>query len=435
MINNIDFINNYLSENINKNYISSCDRNKQYCLSSILYYINRYLWNLREKLEISEINLVNKYLVFINNNCSYNAMQYLSNTSNLEEILNFIYATINNEITSVNNTPNNNYNIENHPYITNFLNQFHQNNKSIISDCFSGIYIINKICENCIRNSRIMNYNYMSDHEYSPFYYITFDTNKIKDFYKPNVMMSANFSVNNFFKNKYLNLNDCFDYLFKCNNNRDYQSICKFCNQTTYNNEYKIFSINELLLLSIILLNNESNNIIVLNELDLKQYSFNYNGDGIYYLISVLCQNSYNQQFICYCINPNDGLWYSYTNGKIIRAQKIDINEIPLILMYQYRGAISYEYNPIKRDDFNKVCLNIRFQNGIQPMKLFFNKDITIKGVKQQIASILRSKNLGNIEYSLIINGNRIKDDINILDIDANEDGEYNITAIPENNK
>ena len=429
MMNNISCINNYLSENTTKKYISSCDRNKQYCLSSILYYINKYIWNFKEKSEISEINLVNKYLVFINNNCPYNAFQYLSNTNNLKPILSFIYETINNEITSVNNNPSQNYYIPNHPYITNFLNQFHQNNKSIISDCFSGIFIIKKQCQNCIRGSQILINNYINDHDYSPFYFITFDINTIKS------MMNINFSYNNFVKNQNfnLNLNNCFDYLFKYNNNRDYQLVCKNCNQTLYNNEYNIFKINEIL--TIILYNNENNNIILQDELDLKQYSNNYYGDGIYNLISVLCQISYNQKFICYCVNPYNGLWYSYTDGKIIRVQKMDINAIPLILIYQYRGNISYIYNPIKRDDFNKICLNIRFQNGIQPMKLFFNKDISVKKVKLKIVTILSSQNKGDIKYSLLINGNMTDDNINFLNIDANEENVYNITAIPEINQ
>ena len=64
MMNNIDCINNYLSNNITKKYIYSCERNKQYCLSSILYYINKYIWNFKEKSEISEINLV-VYLIKI----------------------------------------------------------------------------------------------------------------------------------------------------------------------------------------------------------------------------------------------------------------------------------------------------------------------------------------------------------------------------------
>ena len=76
-----------------------------------------------------------------------------------------------------------------------------------------------------------------------------------------------------------------------------------------------------------------------------------------------------------------------------------------------------------------------KIQNGIQPMKLFFNKDITIKKVKNQIVSILSSKNIGNIQYSLIINGNMTDDNQNFLNIGANEENEYNITDIPENNK
>ena len=125
----------------------------------------------------------------------------MSNTNNLKPILSFIYETINNEITSVNNNPSKSYYLANHPYITNFLNQFHQNNKSIISDSFSGIYYIKKQCKNCIRGSQILINNYIDDHDYSPFYFITFDINKIK------LSVNVNFSYNNILKKRNFNLN------------------------------------------------------------------------------------------------------------------------------------------------------------------------------------------------------------------------------------
>ena len=116
--------------------------------------------------------------------------------------------------------------------------------------------------------------------------------------------------------------------------------------------------------------------------------------------ISFLC--IVNGNFICYCINPNNGLWHCYENKKITKVEKYDINIKPLVLIYQNRNTISFQYNCIKKDD-SKIPLIIRFQSGIRnPTKLYFKKNIKIKKVIEQIKLHF---NLENIELYLIING------------------------------
>ena len=42
--------------------------------------------------------------------------------------------------------------------------------------------------------------------------------------------------------------------------------------------------------------------------------------------------------FISY--NHKDELWYSYTDGKINKVENMDINAIPLVLVYQIKKPV-----------------------------------------------------------------------------------------------
>ena len=65
-MNNISFIKDYFSSNID-NIINICELKNTYCLTSITYYINQYLWKIDEYyLKISGKDLTKKYIDFIN---------------------------------------------------------------------------------------------------------------------------------------------------------------------------------------------------------------------------------------------------------------------------------------------------------------------------------------------------------------------------------
>ena len=135
-------------------------------------------------------------------------------------------------------------------------------------------------------------------------------------------------------------------------------------------------------ILTITISNNTDNNdedFILENEIMIQIY----NSVCLYIIISFLC--IVNGNFICYCINPNNGLWYCYENKKITKVEKYDISAKPLVLIYQDKKSISFQYNYIKKDD-SKIALNIRFQSGIyKPTKLYFKRNIKIKKVIEQI--------------------------------------------------
>jgi hypothetical protein len=105
MMNNISFINDYLLKDKTKFIINNCESNNKYCLSSILYYMNKKMWNYVDESIISTNILSKKYLDFMdffkNNYCkSNNIVEYCYDTKNMELIINFIYDTINKELKS-----------------------------------------------------------------------------------------------------------------------------------------------------------------------------------------------------------------------------------------------------------------------------------------------------------------------------------------------
>ena len=85
----------------------------------------------------------------------------------------------------------------------------------------------------------------------------------------------------------------------------------------------------------------------------------------------------------------------------------MSINVIPLILIYQNSNTFKYEYNHIKRDYNNKICLSIKTSFGSE-RKIFFNKDLSIEKVKKKISKYFH---LENKKFYIFINGRKPKDD------------------------
>ena len=429
IINNISYINNYFLKEKTKTIINNCDYNNQYCLSSIIYYMFKYMWNYRDKQIISQNFLSKKYLNFIDcytkTYCqNSNPQTYCYNIDNLGKIIYFIYNKINNELSSE-NLKIINYNENNS--LSNYLNEFSKKNKSIISDNFIGFYENKTFCVNCEKKKQ--RYNLKNDDNieinYSFLYYINFNLNEIKNYlikenkrYKNNIYYNYynyNFQSNNNNDNGNddisINLYKCFDYTF--GHNENFESYCNYCFLKTQKIKYtSIFLLPNIL--TIILSNNNNCNFIIEDELDLKQYINNrYNSS--YYLISILCQISYNKQFIIYCINPYDGLWYSYTNDNIKEVQKMDLNAVPLVLIYQVKNYINI-YKPIKKEN-NKILLNIKFSNSVNSMNIFFRRNDNIRNVIEKISLI---KNIEKSKITLIVEGKKTHNDQIISEITKN---------------
>ena len=400
MMNNISFINDDFLREKSKNIINNCDFNNEYCLSSILYHMNRKMWNYQDKLKNKELS--KKYLDFIecytNTNCqTMKPNEYCYNTKNLNLIIDFIYNKINQEITKERLKLSNNKNINfTNNNIGNYVKNFYENNRSIISDHFIGFYENKKICNNC---RKIANSN--NENNFNHFYYISFDLTEI-----------SKYLINNL-NNNSINLSNCFG--FKYPKNLDaYNSYCQ-CFNAQKNNVNSIFSLPNVLTIS--LSNNNNNcNFIIEDELDLRQYVKIDVDNSVYLLTAILCQNSYNKKFIIYCINPNDGLWYCYTDNKVIYAKNMDLNAEPLTFFYQKRNTICYEYESIKKEK-NKIKIKIKC--SLYPeINMYFKSNKKIKDIIGKIREIYNLEESKNI--TLLINARKVKEDEILSNININ---------------
>ena len=156
-------------------------------------------------------------------------------------------------------------------------------------------------------------------------------------------------------------------------------------------------------ILFLILLSNDENfNIKIKNQLNLNKYILNSGNKGkSYLLISVLCQIKQSGKYICYSINRNDAIWYSYSDERIEKVAKIDTNTIlPLVLFYQDKNTLAFNYNKISLNK-NKIFLEIK-TSQFPTVKLLFNRNSTIKNV---VKKVLSHFSLNEKKGRLLING------------------------------
>ena len=155
---------------------------------------------------------------------------------------------------------------------------------------------------------------------------------------------------------------------------------CKLCFSNVANQFISLFSLPNVL--TIIWSNSQNYNFILQNAINLKQFSNNAPEEGIYLLMSVLCQINYNNnnKFICYCFNQKNSVWYSYMDGKISKVDRIDINAVPFVLLYEIKKKTNiFEYKGIIQEE--KIKLNIKFQNRKTSKQLYFYKNSWIINV------------------------------------------------------
>jgi len=387
IINNISLIKNYFSKDKVIDLIEKCEKNDKYSLSSISYYINKCLWQINDKKTISQKNLLKKYKESINFYSkkyweNRNPNLYCYETNNIENIIKFIYDEINVELT---NSKDNKKICEskNNDSLSKYKEEFSKKYHSIISDYFMGT---NRYEINCRRCNN-------TQYTYEPFMTINFNIKKIFGFYSNN--------------NNYIKLNNCFNYL-SCNKEKKfYNSFCEKCSGITPKEEIASIYVLPDIITIILTDNNDNDYFMFEDEIYLKNYELNKR-EKKSYLVSILCQIAYNGKFISYCINPNNGLWYSYTDGNISQVDKMDLNSIPLMLVYQIKKEkeIDFTYKPIKRE-LNKIKFNISFSKGIIETIIYFSKNDSFKDLDEKISSYF---NLKNKIYKIKINEMEIKE-------------------------
>ena len=193
-------------------------------------------------------------------------------------------------------------------------------------------------------------------------------------------------NLNHFYNN--INLYNCFDYTFK-------------------DKTHSIYSFPKYL--TIVLSQTDKSNFILHNELNLAPYTnkFSNNNNGSYLLTSILCQMSYNKKFIIYIFYQQEGFWFSLSDQGMRKVDSININAIPLILMYQLRNTFQQEYKEIKIKDKLSTVINFNPLGGLcQNTQLFFDEKATIRDAKNKIKLWFDIK----VSLTLLINGSVAKE-------------------------
>lgn len=390
------YISKYLEKNENeiiiKDLIKKSEQNKQYCLTGLLYYIYKYIWTRRPEKIIQRNELEKKYKSFIDCyikiNCKdANPAFYLYDIGNIELIIAFIFGKINNEISNENKNAKIKEFCSNDNELNKFMNNFFKNNKSIISNVFTGFYEENITCMNCKERMMRSNNKYNPIKGFNAFNYINFDLSCNNRLIGGNQILSTNTNSNIY---DYLNLG--------FNNSSSF--YCHYCNMYTQQYIQKEF-LSFPKVLTVILKNNEGN-FYINDVINLNKYE-RVNSNSNYYLIALLCKYNYNNSYITYCFNYKNGNWYYYSkNEKEAHITKsLDMNAIPFVLVYQSSKDMNYEYNNIDLDMANnKKGYIFRFQNGYPPVKLFFGINTIVKEAKKYVKD---NFNLKDVKF--IING------------------------------
>ena len=364
---------------------------------------------------------------FIKKECkNSNPELYLYDINNIESIIQFIFSRIDFEQTNERKDSNNWKNDKGDKQLNDFLSNYTKNHKSIITDKYTGFYISEEICSNCLEKEARNNNIYQPKREFTDFYYISFDCKKyneeyfnnqgiIGDYYNPNINENENnFSQLNSFKlNIYLLLEQEFTLL-----KMGFCNICRIISKKQI--QKKFLSLPNVLT---IILNNNQGNFEINDEINLNKYAyipanFNYN------LIAMLCKYT-NNTYITYCLNHRDSNWYYYTsNEKVVHKVKyLDMNAIPYVLVYQKTDSIKFKYNPINR----KKEYLFKFQNGIPQITLYFDTDATVKDAKREI-----QRNNSYIKNPvLLINGEKLKDMEKLSEIPFDIDHKYILIIDP----
>ena len=383
MFNHINYVNNYLNyfEDKIKNLIKFCE-NKEHCLTSILYYINKYLWteNPEEIKSKNELIFIYESFLkfFIQNQFQVsNYESYLYDINNLINIICFIFNKINAELTFLNKmyNPIIQYFNSNDMQLNSFMNNFRTNNISIISEYFTGIYTTNYCCNNCM----------MKYKEYNTINYLFFDLSKI--------------FINNQFNNSYLNIYTCINQEL----NQTYFFTCACGGSAGKNMQF--YSLPKILT---IILNNNDGNIFINDKIDLTNYTYKKENNN-YYLIAILCKYYFNNIYILYCFNYKDNNWYCFETNQIntYKVAYLDTNAIPYALVYQkFDENINFNYNPINLNMANnKIGYILKFRNGSEE-KLFFEVNETAEGAKKKIEKYKNMKNVNFLVNALVRQNN-----------------------------
>ena len=341
---------------------SKYKKNDELCLTTSFKYLVENLWP-------SVYDYINNKYNHKNSNNKYFAPYKFKETiskmnplfaevrkNNSKDLVVFIIMTLHEELNKAKKNPVSNKNFQSidqtnkQLIFNNYIENFENENKSIISDIFYGINLTSFQCSNC----KITTYNYQT------FSFLFFSLEEIKKYKKDlitNQLILINqntFNINNpqlfkyniNLKNVTLNIdsvdiNDCFEYNKKMKQLHIYCNRCKGIFPALYCTQ--LYTIPEIL---IIVLNREKENYLnvkldfyedlnLQNFVEVKEVKFKYNLIGVVSFIG----ESIDGKFIAFCKSPIDNQWYKYNDDIVSKVvnfnDEIIKNSLPYILFYQ----------------------------------------------------------------------------------------------------
>ena len=257
-----------------------------------------------------------------------------------KDLINFIIQQLHIELNKIKNNFIGNKNISQYneeDMLNNFIEDFKNNNCSIISDIFYGIIETITECQQC-KYRNILNgiYTPLQSYNFQIINFIIFPLEEIRN-WKSNIQ--------NFYYNE-VNLKDCFDYYEKDERmDGENQMWCNICKQNT-TSIYKtiIYSSPQYF---IFILNRGKGNIynVKLNFeefINITNYVKLKDGNLIYKLYAIVTHigpSSMSGHFIAFCRSSIDNYWYKYNDSivDLIGNFYKDVHEFgtPYILFYE----------------------------------------------------------------------------------------------------
>ena len=263
-----------------------------------------------------------------------------------KDLVNFILQTLHSELNTAKGQNQNNYNVnqlDENLMLNHFLQDYKENQKSIISDIFFGISETKTECLNCLKMRQMQgNYNHVYVHNFQIINFIIFPLEEIRKAKYQNYF-------NNFFmgNSNEVYLSDCFDYYQKVElMDGENQMYCNYCNSnspsyysTTLYSSPQIF---------ILILNRGRGNIynVKLNFSEIinigNYVKMKMNTNLIYHLYAIVTHigpSSMSGHFIAFCKSPIDGKWYKFNDAIVDYVGDFNNNVsnfgTPYILFYE----------------------------------------------------------------------------------------------------
>jgi ubiquitin C-terminal hydrolase len=263
-----------------------------------------------------------------------------------KDLVNFILQTLHSELNTANGQNQNNYNVnqlDENVMLNHFLQDYKENQKSIISDIFFGISETKTECLNCLKMRQMKGYyNHVYVHNFQIINFIIFPLEEIRKAKYQN-------NFNNFFtgNSNEVYLSDCFDYYQKVElTDGENQMYCNYCNSnspsyysTTLYSSPQIF---------ILILNRGRGNIynVKLNFSEIinigNYVKMKMNTNLIYHLYAIVTHigpSSMSGHFIAFCKSPIDGKWYKFNDAIVDYVGDFNNNVsnfgTPYILFYE----------------------------------------------------------------------------------------------------